>query len=56
MAEPPVPKSLNVSLNVVDDINVLAAIDVVAVIFPVRASVVPSNVKLFSTLACTGTS
>ncbi len=47
---PPVPKSLKVSLNVVADINVLAAIDVVAVIFPVKASVLPSNVILFSTL------
>ena len=51
VAEPPVPKSLNVSLYVVDDINVLASIDVVAVIFPVIASVLPSNVKLLSTLA-----
>jgi len=51
VAEPPVPKSLNVSLNVVDDINVLASIDVVDVIFPVTASVLPSNVKLLSILA-----
>ena len=35
----------------VADINVLAATDVVAVIFPVKASVVPSNVKFGSTLA-----
>jgi hypothetical protein len=51
VAEPPVAKSLKVSLNVVADINVSASIDVVDVIFPVTSSVVPSNVKLLSTLA-----
>ena len=44
VAEPPVAKSLNVSLYVV------AAIDVDDIIFPVILNVLPSNVILSSTL------
>jgi len=47
---PPVPWSEYVSLNVVADINVLAATDVVTIILPVTVNVLPLNVILSSAL------